>query len=701
MSNTEDTDPVNDDNTITSDTSDASNSSKKRRRRRRKKKSSPNGDNDDSKDPQSTDVQEEDENVQHLTMEEIHTLFLSDHKIMEHLEALRTDRHKYLDQIRLFVKFSVMEQLTTSTKAKILCVLLIENEREFTKWIMTLSQFFSVGEIAKCIQLLDAPRKVRQYRRKLVKLEAAKQKKRASVRDKTLTELRTTIHNLEQDPHPGSLNGSKCRFLLKWINTVPQERLEFFLLNFGTANWKIICDLIHPKPSRDFQCDYFQKAVFEGTDGTNLPENSLVRRAQMATKDNIVDLLQQYPYLSQCYSYLRRKLLPSVDQQQQSAVGQDTESKVQSLISLGFSRHEALCALNRNYLNLQNAAEWLFDENNKAQCTGVDAASYYRHDMMAQRDQAIPAEAKHIISENAPLETVVWWYDELHSAEVEMEVMERLQTALERNEEIFKDDSARSNYGKLMERILSFRDRELKFVPDLIRHAQRRLESVAFDRLNDGNSFLQCAVLGDASGSMEVAIRSSCIIASLLSVALSADLRFFNEHSFKPQVVPRDVDQTVKVIDEISARGGTCMASAIWPFLRDKIKIDLFVLVSDEGENERHQNQYFHEMFASYKEEVNPKVRLFLVSFVKVGEEGLILSRLREHNKVDMGCIKQFRLHPEYPDTSKFQALLGMIALQLAAMKEHFYAVARCLEDSYDFEEMEADKVSNIICSFL
>lgn len=108
----------------------------------------------------------------------------------------------------------------------------------------------------------------------------------------------------------------------------------------------------------------------------------------------------------------------------------------------------------------------------------------------------------------------------------------------------------------------------MKFVPDLIRHAQRRLESVAFDRLNDGDSFLRCAVLGDASGSMEVAIRSSCIIASLLSVALSADLRFFNEQSFAPPVVPRNVDETVKVIDDISARGGTCMASAIWPFLR-------------------------------------------------------------------------------------------------------------------------------------
>ena len=240
----------------------------------------------------------------------------------------------------------------------------------------------------------------------------------------------------------------------------------------------------------------------------------------------------------------------------------------------------------------------------------------------------------------------------------------------------------------------------MKFVPDLIRHAQRRLESVAFDRLNDGDSFLRCAVLGDASGSMEVAIRSSCLIASLLSVALSADIRLFNEATFAPPVVPRNVDQTVKFVDEISARGGTCMASAIRPFLEERTRIDLFVLVSDEGENERHQNQYFHEVFAAYKETVNPKVRLFLVSFLSVGEEGLILHRLKEHG-VDEECTKQFRLHPENPDTSKFQALLGMIALQLTAMKEHFYAVTFCLTQNYRFQQHDADKVGNLICSYL
>ena len=212
--------------------------------------------------------------------------------------------------------------------------------------------------------------------------------------------------------------------------------------------------MVHPSPSRDFECGYFQRAVFEGLDAAKLPENCVVGRAQSATTSNIVELLQQFPYLSECYSFLRKRLLPSSSAENEGA---STESKVQSLVCLGFSRHEALCALNRNHLSIEAAAEWLFDANNRASCEAVDAASYFRHDAVAQRDAAIPAEAKHILAEHAPLEDVVWWYEEVHSAEVEMEVVDRLQTAWSSNEPIFDRHSARSNYGKLMERILAFR----------------------------------------------------------------------------------------------------------------------------------------------------------------------------------------------------------------------------------------------------
>jgi len=253
-----------------------------------------------------------------------------------------------------------------------------------------------------------------------------------------------------------------------------------------------------------------------------------------------------------------------------------------------------------------------------------------------------------------------------------------------------------------MERILSFRELEYKFVPHLISHAQERLKLVKFDDLSEEDSFVRCAVLGDASGSMEVAIKSSCIIASLLSVALSADLKFFNEEVFDPPVVPRTVNETIEVVNKICARGGTCMASALYPYLAKKIKIDLFILVSDEGENEKYNGQYFSSLFKTYKNNVNPKAQLFLVSFLNVGEEGVIMRRLKE-KKIDEKCIKQFRLHPENPDTSKFNALLGMVALLLSAMKQNFYLLLKILMNDYPGYEQEvnAKLVANVICSYL
>eukprot|EP00485_Elphidium_margaritaceum_P010995 CAMPEP_0202698592 /NCGR_PEP_ID=MMETSP1385-20130828/11867_1 /ASSEMBLY_ACC=CAM_ASM_000861 /TAXON_ID=933848 /ORGANISM="Elphidium margaritaceum" /LENGTH=839 /DNA_ID=CAMNT_0049355345 /DNA_START=73 /DNA_END=2592 /DNA_ORIENTATION=+ len=711
---------------------------------------------DGSEEQKKLEETEDDEKMGLLHIEDIQSLFLGESKILHHIRALRGNKDKYIQQLKLFMQFGVITKVSTSTKAKIMCALLIQNQRDTVEWLLSHQRYYSVGEIAKCIQLLDAPRKARQYRRRLKRFLAAKEKNPKAVKDKTISTLRTQIHNLEVEPHSGSLNGAKCRMFLKWIQNIPKDRLEFFLLNFGTANWKLICDLIHPNPKKHFKCDYFQPAIFEPQNGDDagiadnnaqLPIDSLVYQAKRVNKDNIVALLHAHPYLSHCYSYLRKRLLSvgannddnngddedgNVEQSKRNknnrkrgrrgginaprgynqyrggfggAINSDNtlegiEQKIKNLMYLGFTRHEALCALSTNVLNVESGAEWLFDENNREKCKTIASSTYFDYDLASQKDAAIPSEAKHILAENAPLEDILWWYDELHSMEVEMEVLERLKESFEQGRAIFSADSPRSNYGKLMERILSFREQKYKFVPHLISHAQLRLSNVRIEELSDEESCVRCAVLGDASGSMEVAIRSSCIIASLLSVALSADLKFFHSQVFDPPVVPRDVQQTVEVVDKIAARGGTCMASALYPYLQHRVKIDLFILVSDEGENEKYNGQYFSALWKTYVNSVNPKAQLFLVSFLQVGEEGLIMQRLKEKH-VDEKTVTQFRLHPENPDTSKFNALLGMVALLLSGMKEGFYTIAEILTGYEGFTDLTAKTVANCICSYL
>lgn len=49
--------------------------------------------------------------------------------------------------------------------------------------------------------------------------------------------------------------------------------------------------------------------------------------------------------------------------------------------------------------------------------------------------------------------------------------------------------------------------------------------------------------LGDASGSMEIAIKTATIISSLLTVLANAELRFFNGANFFPHVNPKTIKE--------------------------------------------------------------------------------------------------------------------------------------------------------------
>ena len=63
---------------------------------------------------------------------------------------------------------------------------------------------------------------------------------------------------------------------------------------------------------------------------------------------------------------------------------------------------------------------------------------------------------------------------------------------------------------------------------------------VFFSRLNIESPVV---VIGDKSGSMQSAIRTSNIIASLLTKVASADLVFFDDNNVIPPFIPTTVEQ--------------------------------------------------------------------------------------------------------------------------------------------------------------
>ena len=267
--------------------------------------------------------------------------------------------------------------------------------------------------------------------------------------------------------------------------------------------------------------------------------------------------------------------------------------------------------------------------------------------------------AKVAMTSGAPLGEVIWWFHELECDAACAVLGKRLESG----ESV---DSMRYslNFGKLMERLLTFTERGWPFAAHLLPIAEARLASVVFPP-ND----VRVAVLGDASGSMEVAVKTASILGGLLSACLSAELVFFNHLPLWPPVQPRTAAQVVDVARVVQADGGTAPVVALLEYARSfRVIIDVFIVVTDEEENEsvyvpelhylRHGSVRFAELFQYYKLCINPNARVVFCSFlppnVRVGR------MQREMADLGLPC-DVFPLNPRCPDLAKFDSLLQLL----------------------------------------
>jgi len=122
----------------------------------------------------------------------------------------------------------------------------------------------------------------------------------------------------------------------------------------------------------------------------------------------------------------------------------------------------------------------------------------------------LPAEAKEYIIQYTPLDTLIWWYEELSCPALE----KLLDARLDKERPSFA-------YGKLMERLLYFKSINAPFFKKLIPFAEERLANIQLTLESP------VVVIGDASYSMDVAIRVSTVIASVLCCLCGAEKIFY------------------------------------------------------------------------------------------------------------------------------------------------------------------------------
>ncbi len=262
-----------------------------------------------------------------------------------------------------------------------------------------------------------------------------------------------------------------------------------------------------------------------------------------------------------------------------------------------------------------------------------------------------------IASYEEKLDTILWYYEDLQCSDVDDVISERLKNG----------EKITLPYGKLMERLLLLRtmqehrperpsyrgrggrgrfvrnvadehpteSRTAVFYSDLLLIAEAQLQKMKLPLESP------VAVIGDASSSMEVAIRTATILSSLLTAICSAKLNFFNTEMFLPTFTPKSIEDVLTLALTTRASGCTANAAGLVPFYDGKEVIKTFVMVTDEEENADAPladgtTTRFFDLFMKYRAEIYP-AKLVFISFLRHQHaDGQMYSKFQRANVPDV-----------------------------------------------------------------
>lgn len=278
------------------------------------------------------------------------------------------------------------------------------------------------------------------------------------------------------------------------------------------------------------------------------------------------------------------------------------------------------------------------------------------------RVKPLPAAVKPVVARQMPLDTLIWYHEELACPAVNAVLRARLEAG----------ERPTLGYGKLMERLLYFAAQDLPFAALLLPVAEASLRAIqlALDQP------VYC--FGDASYSMDVAIRCSTIIGSVLASLTGAPLRFFSDRVVALPHAPRTTRDVIDVVRTVRADGLTAPACALWPLYRARVAAKFVVMVTDEGENVRADGEYWPTLYARYVRDVAPDCTAVFISFLGGGtEKGRMVAALEA---LGVSRVIQFRLEGSRPDLSKLDTILGLLAAESSAFEHQVHVLEESLE---------------------
>lgn len=579
-------------------------------------------------------------------------LFLEEErKLVEHVDALRSVRDEYIVQVLWNATKGVT--MAQSTKVRVLAALWGTGERDVAAQLLTHEDHFSVPVVLGALQLLDSKRKAKQLDSKLQKLDQGTNKSRAKLG--ALKARRDAIKALEQEVtavHPAvcGASGALQRHVARWVRAIPREKLEFWLLALPKEPWVEIAQLCHLNPKRDFGAvPWFLTHAY----GEDPPAGSLAASAADFTPANLTAKATEFQLP---YSYARRRFAGQIPDSAKVAMAK--YMPIDQLIWYYDDAQDALATADgevERILDARLAAgetptltagkllERLLAFLKVGELTDADTLGALFPGIGA------PTLANALRRFNGDVERTAMQLFEFSSAEIERQFA-----------------PAAGAHA-----VIAAEEAPPRFIARLMPHASRAMTQLSLPLEKP------VFIMGDASASMQVAVSTSAILASLIAAVSDAGLCFFNTDCIAPVVVPRTVEEVLTVAKSITADGATCPAAGLWPLLETKQRVRQLVLVSDEEENTKYKGRTFAELFATYEKEVSPGCRITFVSFLAdLNSEGQMVSELRA-----MGYApEQFKLHRSRPDLTKTDALLAVMSantVEVAKERAEMEAVLR------------------------
>ena len=226
------------------------------------------------------------------------------------------------------------------------------------------------------------------------------------------------------------------------------------------------------------------------------------------------------------------------------------------------------------------------------------------------------------VAERESLRTVLWWYDELRSNLVDDVICDRLAGV----------NAVDLPYGAMVDLLMNVNHPRLKAL----------LSELAQNKTTEYKLNLESpvVVLCDASASMQVAIRTSSIVTSLLCSLAKAELRVFREKDYDYKA-PTTVAEAIKTATSNQACNCTAPAASLHPYERAQKVVKTFIVVTDEEENTGYDKDqsywnmrclgdtYFAKTYKRYIENVY-RAKLIFISFTDQSRDGNMIRDLKE-----------------------------------------------------------------------